>query len=113
MVLSKLFASRKGRHVWPKRTICEVHRMMYDIMVVSFQDKPEELKKLFGLLEEAYEMGIKINRAMVLKKCATYDWKNHEDKEELERMRKLRIHLEQEYEDCDNLRQVRPEAVGV
>jgi non-homologous end joining protein Ku len=53
----KIIPSVKAVTVNIKRTICEVHREMYDILC---QDE-EKNKELINLLEEAFVMGKKLN----------------------------------------------------
>ena len=43
-----------------KRTICEVHRELYDIAVMHLQGSPH-LKSITDKLEEAYWMGKRMN----------------------------------------------------
>lgn len=94
ILLSEIFRNRKGSHVWGEQTICEVHRMIYDILVVNCQDKPDVLFKVIPLLEKVYEMGIKMTQKLVDYKMSLPDWEKHESKEEVERLRKLRVDLE-------------------
>lgn len=69
---SEIFDSRKGRHVWPQRTICEVHRQLYDLCVVEMSE-PQQ-KQFVPLLEEAYLMGIKLVQALIDRKLSLPDW---------------------------------------
>ena len=46
--------------VMDKRTICEVHRELYDIAVTHFKDSPH-FAAITEKLEEAYWMGKKMN----------------------------------------------------
>ena len=56
----------KGRDVGPKRTICEVHREIYDILVIELATtRPDVIEKIVPLLEEAFIMGVKLNKALV------------------------------------------------
>lgn len=45
------------------RTICEVHRELYEKIIGSNLNK-EEKNKMVNLLEEAYEMGKKMNNKL-------------------------------------------------
>jgi hypothetical protein len=84
---SKVFDTRKGRHIWPLRTICEVHRELYDLLAL------EKYDQILPLLEEAYELGIKMTKKLVEYKLSLPEWKDNNNKE-AQRLRKLRIELE-------------------
>lgn len=65
-ILSELFESEKGAYVYGKRTICEVHRNIFDKLVIGLAESaPALLHDLVPLLEEAYLMGIKMNAKLV------------------------------------------------
>jgi hypothetical protein len=64
-MISAVFESEKGKLLNQHRTICEVHRQLFDIIVWEFQDEPSTLKKLVGLLEEAFIMGVKMNAKLL------------------------------------------------
>jgi len=74
-MFSKLMdKTRKGRGACPKRTICEVHRDIYDILVIELATtRPEVIAKIVPLLEEAFIMGVKLNKALVEHKLASQD----------------------------------------
>jgi len=55
--------SVKDKRVSSIRTICEVHREIYDILNKHIKDK-QVLKRLIVLLEEAYGMGKKMNNRL-------------------------------------------------
>lgn len=56
---SKVFGSYKGKIYYHKRTICEVHRQMYDVIELNI-GKGEIKDKLVRLLEEAFQLGVKM-----------------------------------------------------
>lgn len=85
---SSIFNRPKGKHTWPHRTICEVHREIYDCLVLELYDD------IVPKLEEAYLMGIKLCKKLVEHKCSLPEWKNNT--EEAQRLRKLRVELENE-----------------
>ena len=93
-MISELFDSIKGESVYNKRTICEVHREIYDMVVLNMQDKQEEMLQIIKLLEEAYLFGIKMNAKLIEYKCNFEELtdKNYNQQEILERRRK-RIEL--------------------
>lgn len=73
-----------------KRTICEVHREMWDLIDAEIQD--ETLKnKLFEKIEEAYVMAKKMNEKLRQYKH-NYDdgWWEKQQKEIVESKRELR-----------------------
>ncbi len=87
---------RKGNKSWrvnSKRSICEVHRQIYDKLVVGFSDKPEELEEIVVLLEEAFSLGVKLVDKLVEYKCSLPQWEKNEDRAEVERLRRLREEL--------------------
>lgn len=87
MSFSKIFDTPKGEMVYDKRTLCEVHRDIYDLIVINFQDRPEEMLQIIKLLEEAYLMGIKMNAKLIEYKCGNDEWadKNYNQQEILKR----------------------------
>jgi len=62
----------KAQRVVDRRTICEVHRQLYDHCIVYLDDRPELRDKMAELIEEAYQMGIKMNNKLVEYKYNTY-----------------------------------------
>lgn len=87
----------KGRHVYDKFTICEMHRQMYDIVMLT--EDFENKERLIELLEKAFLMGIKL-----VDKLAEYKLQYRflspsekmTDTKEAERIRQLRINLQKE-----------------
>ena len=72
MGFSKLFDSQKGETVHTNRTICELHRELYDLCVVGLHDKdPELLKHMVKVLEDAFIMGVKMNKKLCKYKLGT------------------------------------------
>jgi len=98
MIVSKIFETQKGQSFYPRRTICELHRRIYDLCVIGLQDNPEFLKKLISLLEEAWLYGLKMNRKLVENKLSSIEKEIAKstisvDKKEARRLRKERIRL--------------------
>lgn len=90
---SKVFSTRKGRHPWPQRTICEVHRQMYDRLCLGVAKKDWALiEAMLPLLEEVYVMGIKMTRKLTEYKLDLPEWQTNDDPE-VARLRKLRVEL--------------------
>ena len=82
--------STKGTRVSKKRTICEVHRQLYDILATQ---SPELLKVVTPLLEEAFGLGIQMTKTLIDYKCALPKWAKN-NVTEVARLRNLRIELE-------------------
>lgn len=72
MKFSKLFDSQKGETVHTNRTICELHRELYDLCVMGLHDKdPELMKQMIKVLEDAFIMGVKMNKKLCKYKLGT------------------------------------------
>ena len=93
MILSELFSTNKGsRHRIGKRTICELHRELYDLCVVELHDKdPELMMKMIKVLEDAFIMGVKMNKKLIKYKlgCSS-KWEQKEFKNEKINKKKIR-----------------------
>jgi len=92
---SEIFDSPKGRHIWPQRTICEVHRQLYDVCVTQLSD--EQQGQFVPLLEEAYLMGITLVRELIDRKLALPEWEKN-NVAEARRLRQARIEMEKTLE---------------
>jgi len=96
----------KGTQVWGNETICELHREIYDLLVLGLHNTNAELlNKIIPILERAYICGIKMNRKMIESKCAIVGWEKHLNKNDVDRIRRLRKSLVEELErirDCSN-----------
>lgn len=99
-MFSEIFdKSIKGQNIWSKETICELHREIYDVLVVGLhKTNPKLLRAIIPILERAYVCGIKMNRKMVEKKCEMKGWEEHLNKEQVIQIRRLRKHLVKELE---------------
>jgi hypothetical protein len=85
----------KGTRVNSKRTICEVHRQIHDELVNGLlESNPDLFQRIEPLLEEAFELGIKLVKKLVEYKCSLPNWEKNIDKKEIQRIRKLRLELE-------------------
>ena len=61
----------KGLKTWFRQTICEVHRQIYDTLVVELAEtRPDVIVKLVPLIDEAYLMGVKMNKKLVENKLS-------------------------------------------
>jgi hypothetical protein len=89
-----MFKNEKGQHNWPQLTICEAVRQTYDQIVLNCQDKPQMLITVIPLIEKIYEMGITMTKKLTEYKMSLPDWEKNESKEEVARIRQLRIELE-------------------
>lgn len=74
-------------------TICELHRQIYDNLILSFHDRPRELKKIIPILESAFRAGLKMTKKLVEYKCSLPDWDVNLSAIQVIRMRKLRVQL--------------------
>ncbi len=66
MGFSKLFDSGKGsKPPHTNRTICELHRELYDLCVLRLYKKdPELMMEMIRILEDAFIMGVKMNKKL-------------------------------------------------
>ena len=84
----------KGRYTYPKRNICEVHRELYDHLVIELAvDRPDVIDKLVPLIEEMFIMGIKMNKALVEKKLSQDFTAPFQDQNEIAVRRQERVDL--------------------
>lgn len=94
-MLRSIFDEPKGTRTADRRTICEVHRQLYDNCIVSLRGHPCQ-DTFSRLIEEAYVMGMKMDR-----KLKEYKFNMAEDcplnpVEEVEKIRRERIRLTKE-----------------
>ena len=78
----------KGKRVHNRRTICEVHRHIYDLLMIRYNDD-----EIADLLDEAFVIGIKMNNKLVEYKYIYERECCRQDTKKLEELRKLRIEL--------------------
>ena len=95
MGFSDIFDKDKGIYTYGKRTICEVHRELYDQIILGLHNTNIPLiKKLVPLLEEALIMGIKMNNKLIEHKCGNDEWSEENlNKEAIKKLREERINL--------------------
>lgn len=93
--ISEIFDTTKGEMVYSKRTICEIHRDIYDELIISLYKKDIELfKKIIPLLEEAFIMGTRMNHRLIKCGCGNDDWCDYnENIEDIKRKREKRIEI--------------------
>jgi hypothetical protein len=72
-MVSKIFESPNGSKINSLRTICEVHREIFDLLVIHLHNDPEALKKLVIKLEEAYIMAKKMDKRLLEQKISYID----------------------------------------
>ena len=70
---SDIFDSYKGKIYYHKRTICEVHRQIYDVIVLELGENKVACK-LVKLLEEAFVLGVKMNDKLIEYHGRQEDW---------------------------------------
>ena len=89
-----IFDTPKGQRITDRRTICEVHREIYDRCIVGLQDNHELLDVLVPLLEEAFIMGTKMSKKLVEYKYSHFQHSDiNKDFDSLHQLRKQRIML--------------------
>jgi len=101
MGYSDIFDSQKGQTVHTNRTICELHRELYDLCVTGlYKTDPELMKKMIKVLEDAFIMGVKMNRKLCKYKLGTSskwdkkEYRNEDvDRDEVVNRRKKRQKL--------------------
>jgi hypothetical protein len=67
LIKSEIFDGQAGLLLRQRRTICEVHREIYDALVL------EEVDKAVELLEEAFFMGRRMAKRMIEQKIYDLD----------------------------------------
>lgn len=86
--------TNKGRHVYNKVTICEKHREIYDVLITELATtRPDVIERIVPLLEEAYIMGIKLNKRLVEHKLSEDYTAPANDMEKAKELREKRIRL--------------------
>jgi len=103
-VISPMFEDYKGIMLYPDRTICEVHKEIYDILVLIGQDNPKLLELVLPLLEEAYEMGVKLCLKLTEYKC-DLSWEENSD--ETRALRVLRLLLNHKKKELEQFAEKR------
>ena len=89
--------TEKGVHIYGRKSICEVHRQIYDVLITEIAvERPDVIEKIVPLLETAFIMGIKINKRLTELKLTelTEILKGEDfDAEQAVELRKERIRL--------------------
>ena len=101
-MLSEIFSSEKGERMHSNRTICELHRELFDISVMCLYEKDIDLlKEIINLLEKSFIHGVEMNKRLVEYKLGgSGKWnkkeyaKSNYNRHEIRKMRKERIRLE-------------------
>ena len=60
-----VFEGRKGEKINGRRTICEIHREIYDLCVIHLMDNTQLFDQVVGLLEEAFITGVKMTHKLL------------------------------------------------
>ena len=103
MTISSIFDSPKGESVYHKRTICEVHREIYDLLILNFKNQ-EITSSIIKLLEEAFILGLKMNSKLIEYKCGNDEWsEDNKNKEEIQIQRNKRIELIKTMQEQKNI----------
>ena len=112
MEFSEIFSSGKGAvNLHTNRTICELHRELYDLCVIGLHNKDRKLMfKMIKVLEDAFIMGVKMNRKLCKHKLGSSSkWEESEfrnkevDRKKLAERRKRRVRLEKMLKDNDEI----------
>ena len=90
---------RKIDRACSKRTICEVHRQLYDLIIVKVDD-PDVRAQMKMLIEEAFVMGIKLCQRLIDRKAKMLEWERCDNAAEINALRQERIRLEKEILDA-------------
>ncbi|MCJ7829459.1 MAG: hypothetical protein MUP81_06935 [Dehalococcoidia bacterium] len=84
----------KGKHVYHKVTICEKHREIYDILITELATtRPDVIEKIVPYLEQAFIMGVKLNKKLVEVRLSEDFTAPANDMAKAEELRKERIRL--------------------
>jgi hypothetical protein len=104
VIISKIFNLGKGRRNPVRdRTLCELHREIYDICVLNlYKNDPELMMEIVKMLEDAFIMGVKMNDKLIKYKLGSSSkWEkkhfnNHDKttKKEVYKRRRERRRLE-------------------
>ena len=96
--------TKKGKTVYEGRTICEVHREMYDLLVIELATtRPDVIRKIVPLLEQSFIMGVKMNKALAQHKLSQDYTEKPTDMEKSRAIRKERIRLIKMLEDNNQI----------
>jgi len=93
----------KKDRVCSKRTICEVHRQLLDLLVTSLRGKKYKplVKEATALIEEAFSLGVKITDKLVEYNLEKPDANRLDNVEEVRRLRNLRVKLQSKELKCE------------
>lgn len=70
---SKIFESTKGEQNCRRITICEIHRRIYDQIIIALHDHPDILKPIIKDLETAFLMGVRMNMKLLERRIESID----------------------------------------
>ena len=59
--ISRIFESHKGEQNCERLTICEIHRRIFDKVIIALKDDPKSMMPIVRDLETAFLLGIKMN----------------------------------------------------
>ena len=89
--------------VYPQLTICEQHRRIYDLLIIELAaTRPDVIEKMVPLLEQAFLMGVKLNKKLVEHKLSEDFTASTHDMERVYELRQERVRLV-EMLDANNL----------
>jgi hypothetical protein len=94
MFSQMLDQTSKGKTVYPKLTICEKHRMIYDLLVLKLaKTRPDVIREIVPHLEQAFLMGVKLNKKLVEHKLSEDFTAPDNDTQKAFELRQERIRL--------------------
>jgi hypothetical protein len=93
---SKIFESTKGQQNCQRVTICEIHRRIFDQIVIALNDQPDILDPIVKDLETAFLMGVRMNMKLLERRIESIDgfYPMSEDADRRQVLRQERIRLQ-------------------
>lgn len=95
---NNIFDTGKGRYTNPFRTICEVHREIYDKCFFALREnEPETFEELTVLLNEAFDMGVRMDRKLSeIRETPEGELALNENIDEIREMRRRRVEISEQ-----------------
>lgn len=93
--------SEKGTAISPKMTICEVHRQIWDKVVLALADNPNAIKDIKPLMNQAMVLGMRLVQILIEHKLDLPDWERN-NPEEASKLRLERIRITEEIKTYEN-----------
>ena len=111
MSFSKIFEGKGSKPPHHNRTICELHRELYDLCVIGLHEKdPDLMMQMIKVLEDAFIMGVKMNKKLCKYKLGSSSkWPKKEyrksdiGRKKIKKLRKERARLEKILEENNDI----------